>query len=131
MKKESVKITVYQSVRDTTSSHSENWQHETEAEYYSLSTYQKIIYQDIEQRIVNIKWYNENKQLEIFYGTIKLFFNLEINTPLAYTTPEGNFFFEVKTDQLIISDKEIMVNYQLILENNPIGDYHFRLIYRQ
>ena len=39
--------------------------------------------------------------------------------------------FDVLTHRISIADNKISVDYQLLNENKPIGDYDFRLIYHQ
>ena len=87
------------------------------------------------EELIDFQLYNEkgsnNENLEISYGSTRLLFNKEEPTQLVYSTPQGLMVFDVLTHRISIADNKISVDYQLLNENKPIGDYDFRLIYHQ
>lgn len=131
MKRQTVSIEVTQSIVETATQQVENWQLETKGDWLQLKTFEKITYQDQHSRQVEVKWLTDCSQLEIRYDATKMILNPTMVTQLEYLTAQGRFYFEVKTNELLITSDEVKVTYQLLMENKPIGDYDFRLIYHQ
>ncbi|MGY3814350.1 DUF1934 family protein [Globicatella sulfidifaciens] len=131
MKRESVTVKVTQKIMDSTTKRIEKWRHQTQGEYYQLNSFEKITYEDQQGQVVHVKWFPNNENLEISYGSTRLLFNKEEPTQLVYSTPQGLMVFDVLTHRISIADNKISVDYQLLNENKPIGDYDFRLIYHQ
>lgn len=131
MKRESVTVKVTQKIMDSTTKRIEKWRHQTQGEYYQLNSFEKITYEDQQGQMVHVKWFPNNGNLEISYGSTRLLFNKEEPTQLAYSTTQGLMVFDVLTHRISIADNKISVDYQLLNENKPIGDYDFRLIYHQ
>jgi len=131
VKRESVTVKVTQKIMDSTTKRIEKWRYQTQGEYFQLNSFGKITYEDQQGQMVHVKWFPNDRNLEISYGSTRLLFNKEEPTQLAYSTPQGLMVFDVLTHRISIADNEISVDYQLLNENKPIGDYDFRLIYHQ
>lgn len=130
MQKQTIFLEVNQTIEDFSTNQQEQWKHETKGELYQLTSFNKLTYQGIDQLDTVIKWYNDSFQrLEIVYGKNRLYFNLDEQTDFNYQIDNGKFDLLINTKRLEITAGSILLDYELVLEEKPIGYYEFRLIY--
>ena len=61
---------------------------------------------------------------------MKYVFNLEHNTNGTYEIDGSRFLFIIKTEELIIKDKEIMIKYDLLLDDEIVNKSTLIIKYR-
>lgn len=130
MENKAIQMTIFQKYIDKETGVKQQWEQKVTGTLLQLKTFNKITYQDQEQRKVQLKWDYSLEHLTISYEQGVFYFKPTVITQTTYQTPQGNLLFDVQTHKLLIRENEIKVNYQLLLENKPVGSYQFRLIYR-
>ncbi|MBK0348030.1 DUF1934 family protein [Aerococcaceae bacterium zg-ZJ1578] len=131
MEKKKTFIEVQQKVRDMETKQAEAFKHQTEAVWYELSTFSKIVYQDAQNQTVEVKWMPNQSHLEIKYGQNRFIFDINHSTSMLYATAQGQIPLVVVTKQLTIRQNRLSVTYQLLSGEEVMGQYEFQLIYRR
>ncbi|MBG9984275.1 DUF1934 domain-containing protein [Aerococcaceae bacterium DSM 111022] len=119
--------------------HVDTFHLEAESELIELKNYSRIAYQDEEENQVVLKWQQDGPDgpiyLEMRQPQYTMVFHPENNFKAHYPTPQGVWELEVETKALNIaqasSDQiKIEIDYQITMNEDPIANYQFRLIYQ-
>lgn len=139
MLKNQGQVKIYQRIDYDISNDVDEFQHETSATCISLTTYSRLTYNDQENRTITIKWQKnsmDNQYLvEIRQPQVTLNFCLNRLFQVNYPTPQGIWPLKIDTKQLQIEESDsdelkMTIKYKMYLDNEFIGNYHFRLIYQ-
>lgn len=112
---------------------------EAEAELIELKNYSRIAYLDDEGNQVVLKWQQDGADgpmyLEMRQPQYTMVFHPDNMFNAHYPTPQGVWELEVDTHNLSITQlsKEqikIEIDYQIIMNAEPLANYQFRLIYQ-
>ncbi|MGX7109131.1 DUF1934 domain-containing protein [Facklamia miroungae] len=135
MEKQVVDVYVEQKVKYAENDHSDCWEHSCQGHALSLSTYQKIIYQDQLGKKVEVKWQPPEsasiKQVKVVQGQQTLIFSLHHPTITRYQSEYGILVFDIITQRIEYEEssvgKVLEISYQMRMNNQPLGDYFFHL----
>ncbi|MBG9987377.1 DUF1934 domain-containing protein [Aerococcaceae bacterium DSM 111176] len=112
---------------------------EVDAELIELKNYSRIAYLDEEGNQVVLKWQQDGPDgpmyLEMRQPQYTMVFHPENIFKAHYPTPQGVWELEVDTKHLTITQMsnkqiEIEIDYQIIMNAEPLANYQFRLIYQ-
>lgn len=117
----------------------ESYHYETQGDYYRLNHYSKVIYRDVNDQTVSLKWYHPRKaeafvpSIELTQESGKFDFILDQITRQAYRVAGLTLDLEVLTHSLSIDNplhpQRIICSYQLKQGEQSLGQYEFRLIF--
>lgn len=137
MQKKQIAILVQQDIRYAEQAGGDHFQHQTQADYYQLSTYSKLSYQDINGLTVHLKWQDKadkNYSLEMRQTQGRMVFDPSEKKRVTYMSPAGALGLEIQTDHLQIvevADKiQVVLKYRIYNQGHLIGNYDFQLIYQ-
>lgn len=142
MQKKQVQIEVQQLIAYADTHESDSWSLNTNADFIELETFSKLVYQDEQGQRVEVKWQMEAVThewiVEVTQGQNKLRFIQSDVTRSLYNTQQGVLPLEIRTHSIHwgfeqMSNKRmksrLKIHYQLEMDKQSIGNYHFSLIY--
>ena len=131
MKHQVSEIKVEQSIRYNPYGQ-ENFKYSSQADYYSLRTYKKLVFKDLNQQSIQLKWWRTAPEkdyiLELTQDSGRLVFNPKAETHAIYNSSQGQWQMTVRTLFLEIGD-QIILSYVLIMDDKEVGTYDFQLIF--
>lgn len=138
VQRKNIQLEVNQEIRYHNQVHKDEWSLNTHGELIDVNTYSKISYTDSDNVRIEVKWY-ANRDAGHLIAEIKqpqytLTFNPSTQTFTSYATPQGVWEMTVDTKGIHFTESEVgvklTINYQIIVNNEPLGDYEFQLHYK-
>ncbi len=138
VQRKNIYLEVDQKIRYHKQAHKDEWLLETKGELVDLKTFSKISYVDREDIPIEVKWYTQREAghliAEIKQPQYTLTFNPSKQTYTSYMTPQGLWELAVETEKVQFSETEtgvkLKIQYQVLINEEPLGDYEFQLHYR-
>lgn len=137
VQRKDIQLEVSQKIRYHKQAHTDEWLLDSRGELIALNNYSKIVYVDSDGVQIEVKWYT-NRDARHLIAEIKqpqytLTFDPSNTTKTSYVTPQGLWELAVKTDKVHFSESAtgvvLTIHYQVVVNEEPLGDYEFQLHY--
>lgn len=137
MNRQAVNVKVQQTIRYHQVDEHDQWEYEGPAELLNLATYSRLSYDSQPWGLTFIKWPNEVASpclpLEIKRQDNRLIFDLKREQLIDYPLEEGSMPLAIRTKVLDYTCSQtqgkILLDYQILMADQILGDYSFRLKY--
>lgn len=138
MQRKNVQLEVVQEIRYHNQAHKDEWVLEAQGMLIDVNTYSKITYTDRDDIQIEVKWYTNRDKghliAEIKQPQYSLVFDPTNQTYASYMTPQGLWEMTINTQGIHFRESDtgvkIIINYQIIVNEEPLGDYEFQLHYK-
>ncbi|XJS10504.1 DUF1934 family protein [Aerococcaceae bacterium WGS1372] len=138
MQRKNVQLEVNQEIRYHNQAHKDKWLLNAQGVLIDVNTYSKITYTDLDNVPIEVKWYTNREKghllAEIKQPQYTLTFDPSNQTYTSYMTPQGLWEMIIDTQQIRFEESEIgvklIINYKIIVNDEPLGDYEFQLHYK-
>ncbi|MBG9982373.1 DUF1934 domain-containing protein [Aerococcaceae bacterium DSM 111020] len=139
MQRRQGQVIVNQRVNYIDTNQTEQYHVESMGEWIELHNYSRISYHDTDDNEIIVKWYETTSDdsigIEIRQMNYTLVFVMDQPYIVSYPTPQGIWDLAVRTShiQVIENDEQkvtIEIDYQMEMNDQPIANYEFRLIYQ-
>lgn len=137
VQRKNIQLEVSQEIRYHNQAHKDEWLLNTQGILIDVNSYSKITYTDQDSVQIEVKWYT-NRDARHLIAEIKqpqytLTFNPSVQTMTSYMTPQGIWEMVVDTQRIHFTESAtgimLTINYQIIVNDEPLGDYEFQLHY--
>lgn len=137
MYKKDVALRIKQTVDYTNMQNADTWELASVGELVQLNSYTRLKYLDKDGVEITVKW-RKNHLYDGYSVAIEqphyvLHFNPYETTYTQYTTPQGDWQLTVLTHDITLEENEeetkLLIKYQIIMQNNLVGEYQFQLKY--
>ncbi len=139
MQRRQGRVTVNQRIEYNDSKQKERYHIESDGELIELQNYSRIAYNNDEGEEIIVKWQgrisDNSLSIEIRQANYTLVFQNNQPFIASYPTPQGLWELEVQTLHFKVEQTDdyhiaIEIDYQIKLNDQPIANYEFRLIYQ-
>lgn len=136
MQRKSSKIQVDQSIQYCVTHEEDHWKLNTQADFISLNSFDKLTYSDLEKHEQVVKLFKQEPLIvEIKRDQNVMRFEKGQSTYSNYQTPQGLWELRIDTQKLDWdmneNQAELVIEYQLVLQEEIVGNYRFQLIYER
>lgn len=144
MRKKQVTVEVNQSIIYTDTEQQDRWHFRAVGDLLELETFSKLSYENEQGQPTAVKWQNGPKTnqwiVEIKQGENLLRFNPNQVTSVHYQTAQGMLSMLLATQSIRWGfeptatgqmRRHLTIDYQLMMDEAPIGDYRYTLTYTE